>query len=453
MPSVSKEKNLRCALCEGTIRKGEQIAMIEKEKDWCKYAFEKKLITLCVHNSCRTRISKEMRIHTDESDNETEDNATCDVTVQTEPIEILQVLQPFQPLTAIDEENESTTKHSTSQLFTPNVSSYDNFVQLPFRRLRSAKSRCCVCHKYFSKSKSSSSLIKQSMRSNMLLTYNIITDGSTCCKKHLQDDEFKSNAIDMMKRGPDTCKITVHELLQLIKDIQISFIQLQSLLSEALLRPSIDFDDIQIASSQYFVLTGISKENFDNLCSHIPAASLRQTDLRSTRQSIGCLLVKLRLGLSNQILATFFCLPNKRAVSRIVDSACTALMEHFVLKYLGFGHLSRRDLIDSHTRSLAKRLFTQAGGDKAIVILDGTYLYVQKSSNNLLQRRTYSLHKGRARIKLTMFVSTDGYIISEIGPYLADSKNNDVAMTKHIFLTNSEAVNDWFQPNDLPIVD
>ena len=122
-------------------------------------------------------------------------------------------------------------------------------------------------------------------------------------------------------------------------------------------------------------------------------------------------------------------------------------------KYLGFGHLSRRDLIDNHTRALTKRLFTQAGQDKIIVILDGTYLYVQKHRNHLLQHRIYSLHKGRALIKSMMFVSTDGYIISEIGPYLADSKKNDAAMTKCIFLINSEAINDWFQPNDLLIVD
>ena len=277
----------------------------------------------------------------------------------------------------------------------------------------------------------------------MLLTYNIIVlDGSTCCTKHLRDDEFKSDGIDMMKKGPDTCKVTVHELMQLIKDIQISFIKLQSLLSEALSRPAIDFDDTQMASDQHFTLMGISKENFDDLCSRIAAVSLRQSDLRSARQSISCLLVKLRLGLSNQILATLFCLPNKRAVSRIVDSARTALMEHFVPNYLGFGHLSRCDLIDTHTRPLAKCLFAQPGEDKAIIILDGTYLYVQKSSNNRLQRRTSSLHKGRAPIKPMMFVSTDGCIISAIGPYLADPKNNDAAITKHIFLTNSKGIND-----------
>ena len=294
MPSLSKEKDLRCALCEGIIRKGENIAMFQKEKDWCKYAFEKTLITFSVYNSCPTRISKEMSTYTVESGSEIENNAKCDAAVQTELTDILQVSQSCQPTTTTNEENESSTIHSTDQLFTSNVSSYDNPIELSLQHLSPSKNRCCVCHSYSSKSKSPSSLIKQSIRSNMLLTYNIIIpDGRTCCTKHLQDDEFKSDAIDMMKKGPDTSKVTVHELMQLIKDIQISFIQLQSLLSEALSRPAIDFDDTLMASDQYFTLTGISKENFDDLCSRIPAASLRQSDLRSARQSIGCLLVKL----------------------------------------------------------------------------------------------------------------------------------------------------------------
>ena len=75
------------------------------------------------------------------------------------------------------------------------------------------------------------------------------------------------------------------------------------------------------------------------------------------------------------------------------------------------------------------------------------------SGNDLLQHRTYSLHKGRALIKPMMFVSTDGYIISAIGPHFVDTQNNDASITKQIFLTNSENINDWLQPNDLLIVD
>lgn len=54
------------------------------------------------------------------------------------------------------------------------------------------------------------------------------------------------------------------------------------------------------------------------------------------------------------------------------------------------------------------------GADRnPIIILDGTYLYVQKSYNYLYQKDTYSLHKYRNLIKLFMMVCSDGYIIDK----------------------------------------
>ncbi|CAF4439115.1 unnamed protein product, partial [Rotaria magnacalcarata] len=185
----------------------------------------------------------------------------------------------------------------------------------------------------------------------------------------------------------------------------------------------------------------------------VPPNSLRNTQLRSSYQAIGCLLVKLRLGLSNSVLSLLFSLPDVKAVSRVLDSARTSLMEHFVPRYLGFQHISRQDVIDKHTRPLAARLFTKPGDNNAILILDGTYVYVQKSANNIVQRKTFSLHKGRPLIKPMMLVSTDGYIISAIGPYLANARNNDASITKHIMLNNREGIIDWLEPNDVLIVD
>ena len=65
-------------------------------------------------------------------------------------------------------------------------------------------------------------------------------------------------------------------------------------------------------------------------------------------------------------------------------------MAHIVPKHLGFEHISRQDVIANHSHPLAKRLFTNSGDDAAILILDATYIYVQKSAKNIVQRRTYS---------------------------------------------------------------
>ena len=130
-----------------------------------------------------------------------------------------------------------------------------------------------------------------------------------------------------------------------------------------------------------------------------------------------------------------------------------SLMEHFVPRYLGFEHISRQNVIDKHTGPLATRLFTKPGDNKAILILDGTYIYVQKSANNIVQRKIFSFHEGRPLIKPMMLVSTDGYIISAIGPYLANARNNDASITKHSIMNNREGIIDWLEFNDVLIID
>ena len=49
--------------------------------------------------------------------------------------------------------------------------------------------------------------------------------------------------------------------------------------------------------------------------------------------------------------------------------------------------------------------------------------------------------------------ASDGYIITVIGPYLADGKNNDAQITKHAFGNNVENIKNWFQADDVMVVD
>ncbi|CAF4809681.1 unnamed protein product [Rotaria magnacalcarata] len=283
----------------------------------------------------------------------------------------------------------------------------------------------------------------------------MIREGSTCCCKHVNKNQFTPDAINFIKTTePNMNMIRQDELIKSLDDLKTVYNRLKSMVHDANQRPTIDFNEYdRFTDHEYFILTGIKKNDFINLCSMVPPNSLRNTQLRSSYQAIGCLLVKLRLGLSNSVLSLLFSLPDVKAVSRVLDSARTSLMEHFVPRYLGFQHISRQDVIDKHTRPLAARLFTKPGDNNAILILDGTYVYVQKSANNIVQRKTFSLHKGRPLIKPMMLVSTDGYIISAIGPYLANARNNDASITKHIMLNNREGIIDWLEPNDVLIVD
>ncbi|XP_033739141.1 uncharacterized protein LOC117326498 [Pecten maximus] len=52
-----------------------------------------------------------------------------------------------------------------------------------------------------------------------------------------------------------------------------------------------------------------------------------------------------------------------------------------------------------------------------------------------------------------VIVTTSGYYISIIGPYLADSNNNDASILNHILKTNVEDIRSWIKEEDIFIVD
>jgi hypothetical protein len=72
-----------------------------------------------------------------------------------------------------------------------------------------------------------------------------------------------------------------------------------------------------------------------------------------------------------------FELYDKRLVSRIINSARKAMVEDFVPYNLGFGHITRQEIIDRHTTTIARELMCGGGDDTAIVVIDGTYIYIQ----------------------------------------------------------------------------
>ena len=197
---------------------------------------------------------------------------------------------------------------------------------------------------------------------------------------------------------------------------------------------------------------GLVRKDFGNLCSCLPPVSLRNTQNPTARTAVACLLMKLRLGISNQVLATLFSFLDKRTVARTIYSARKALVGYIVPRFLGFEHISRKEVVNILTRLLAAELLADQPG-RSILILDGTYIYCQKSANNMLQTRTYSMHKGRPLVKPMLVVTTTGYIVSCLGPYFADYQNNDAEITKHIVYSNKENINQWLQKGDIIVID
>lgn len=132
---------------------------------------------------------------------------------------------------------------------------------------------------------------------------------------------------------------------------------------------------------------------------------MRNSKLRSVRIALAVFLAKFRLGLSNRVLATLFCLKDKRAISKIINQVRQALKNDFVPHYIGFNHIDRQSVIDNHQTAVATALLAE-NSSQLCIVMDGTYLSIQKSTNHLFQRRTYSMHKHKNLVKPMIITAT-----------------------------------------------
>ena len=136
---------------------------------------------------------------------------------------------------------------------------------------------------------------------------------------------------------------------------------------------------------------------------------MQNSRVRSIRVALAVFLVKMRLGVSNRVLGSIFRLKNKRAVSRIVHEVAEALSKDFVPYNLGFQHIERDTVLRYYQTSVASQLMADHD-DQLITVMDSTYLYLQKSSNNKFQHRSFSMHKHRNLIK-PMIITATVYVL------------------------------------------
>ena len=73
-----------------------------------------------------------------------------------------------------------------------------------------------------------------------------------------------------------------------------------------------------------------------------------------------------------------FQISDKRTVSKAINSARQAILKNFVPYNVEFKRVTRQDVIDHHTTTIARELMCDGGGsDTAIVAVDGSYIYIQ----------------------------------------------------------------------------
>ncbi|CAF3623100.1 unnamed protein product [Rotaria socialis] len=194
----------------------------------------------------------------------------------------------------------------------------------------------CICNAKFSTQRVIA--LSDDVRMNTFKFYLIyLRYNSHCCRSHLESHYLKSSAIDALNRDyPETSSVTDELLSTMIKEIQIELKRT----SQSLVRfiPPLSFDDpFKYSNEDYKILIGIEQDQFRDLCTQV---TMHNTNNRSIEMAIGCLLTKLRLGVSNKVLKTLFSFSSGRLVAQINDRAHKALLKFFVPQHLGFQHKS-----------------------------------------------------------------------------------------------------------------
>jgi len=211
--------------------------------------------------------------------------------------------------------------------------------------------------------------IKEEDRNDMLIRRNIIIPkGSRCCEGHTTNGYLSREAFF----GLTAYKVDrqIYNYNYIINILQKFRVMINS-------NKHIDFDDrYSLSDIDYKNLTGFTRAQHDRVLTYIPPSALKNSINRSPRCALACLLMKLRLGISNAVLASMLGIDNKRKVSHIVRSARLALSKYFVPHYLGLMHITRQEVIKNHTSPIAIRLLTE-NRNPCILVLDGTYLYIQ----------------------------------------------------------------------------
>lgn len=72
-------------------------------------------------------------------------------------------------------------------------------------------------------------------------------------------------------------------------------------------------------------------------------------------------------------------------------------------------------------------------------------MYIHKTSNYKMGRKSFSMQKKRSLIKFMSIVLPDGYVLDTVGPYFSDGHNNDSGITWDILKEHGSKALVWLQ--------
>ncbi len=224
--------------------------------------------------------------------------------------------------------------------------------------------------------------------------------GVRCCMKHISeeifDDEAKKRLNEKKREGLKISRAEISEWIKWLTDLAKNKTR------------TVNFDDPKTDEEAYEELLGLKKNEFDEVFEYIKDGLLKSRN-RSPRNALAIFLAKLRLGVSQRVLARLFGIDNQSVISLTFHRVAELLTEKFVPSNLGFKHMSREQIMEKHNPAFVRHMFELEDG-KLVFILDGTYFFMQASGDFVLQGKMYSSHKHRHLVKFMMVVTPDGQV-------------------------------------------
>ncbi|KAL1488612.1 hypothetical protein ABEB36_014415 [Hypothenemus hampei] len=216
-------------------------------------------------------------------------------------------------------------------------------------------------------------------------------------------------------------------------------------------------DESTFSDDEFSAISPISRDQFQDLYIHCVPVSVQEGNVHKNRniskKNLLTFLCKMKQGLSDDLLRVIFKYSCRQAVHRAISLVRRSLMLDFVPHNLGLASITRAQYIERHVTSFSNELYNPSPENPvAIMIIDGTYAHLEKSSNFQSLRQSFSMHKHDHLIKPALVVAPDGFILDIHGPYYSDSSNNDAAMLRNQ-LENGMGLREWLNDGDIIIVD
>lgn len=259
-----------------------------------------------------------------------------------------------------------------------------------------------------------------------------IPENSRICQKHLSEKNWS----DLLGTNISNT-FTSHQIENIIDNLRDVCLSNKSILNFEF------FDDL--SDDEIHKWTNLNKIQFAALLNDLP--TLVELEKKFINTALASFLIKLKTGLANDLISSLVNIP-RRSLEILMNKARESLLKDFVPKFLGI-QINSREKIKENSSVVANNLFLKNNNENIITIWDGTYIYIQKSSNYIFQRKSYSIHKSRQLLKPFLAVAANGYIIDVFGPY--NSNDSDSKILNNLMKNDSFV--SFFRPGDVFLVD